>query len=73
MEFGGAWPFHRRERMTVVFADGHAKSYTPSNWGKAAMCVRSVAASSTTWGSTCGTWMTAASLSTEAVRRDAGL
>jgi prepilin-type N-terminal cleavage/methylation domain-containing protein/prepilin-type processing-associated H-X9-DG protein len=34
MEFGGAWPFHRRERMTVVFADGHAKSYTPSQLGQ---------------------------------------
>lgn len=30
MEFGGTWPFHRRERMTVAFVDGHAKSYTPS-------------------------------------------
>lgn len=30
MEFGGTWPFHRRERMSVAFADGHAKSYSPS-------------------------------------------
>ncbi|MFQ3611684.1 MAG: hypothetical protein SNJ72_09350 [Fimbriimonadales bacterium] len=30
MEFGGAWPWHRRERMTVAFVDGHAKSYTPA-------------------------------------------
>lgn len=29
MEFGGAWPWHRRERMTVVFVDGHTKPYTP--------------------------------------------
>jgi len=29
MEFGGAWPWHRRERMTVAFVDGHTKSYTP--------------------------------------------
>lgn len=30
MEFGGAWPFHRRERMMVAFVDGHAKPYRPS-------------------------------------------
>lgn len=29
MEFGGAWPWHRSERMMVVFADGHVKPYTP--------------------------------------------
>jgi prepilin-type processing-associated H-X9-DG protein len=29
MEFGGAWPWHRRERVTVAFVDGHTKSYTP--------------------------------------------
>lgn len=30
MEFGGAWPWHRRERMMVAFVDGHVRSYTPS-------------------------------------------
>ncbi len=30
MEFGGAWPWHRRERMMVAFTDGHAKAFTPS-------------------------------------------
>lgn len=29
MEFGGAWPWHRRERMMVTFVDGHAKALTP--------------------------------------------
>jgi prepilin-type N-terminal cleavage/methylation domain-containing protein/prepilin-type processing-associated H-X9-DG protein len=29
MEFGGTWPWHRNERMMVVFVDGHAKAYTP--------------------------------------------
>ncbi|MEN3001420.1 MAG: prepilin-type N-terminal cleavage/methylation domain-containing protein [Armatimonadota bacterium] len=29
MEFGGAWPWHRNERMMVVFVDTHAKPYTP--------------------------------------------
>lgn len=29
MEFGGTWPWHRRERMTVAFVDGHTKAYTP--------------------------------------------
>ncbi len=30
LEFGGTWPHHRRERMTVAFVDGHTKPYTPS-------------------------------------------
>lgn len=30
MEFGGTWPWHRRERMSVAFADGHTKAYSPS-------------------------------------------
>lgn len=29
LEFGGTWPWHRRERMTVAFADGHTKAFTP--------------------------------------------
>ncbi len=30
IEFGGAWHFHRHERTTVAFVDGHVKSYRPS-------------------------------------------
>jgi prepilin-type N-terminal cleavage/methylation domain-containing protein len=30
MEFGGCWPWHRRERMMVAFVDGHTKAYTPA-------------------------------------------
>ena len=30
MEFGGCWPWHRRERMMVAFVDGHTKPFTPS-------------------------------------------
>jgi prepilin-type N-terminal cleavage/methylation domain-containing protein/prepilin-type processing-associated H-X9-DG protein len=30
LELGGTWPWHRRERMMVAFADGHAKPFTPS-------------------------------------------
>jgi len=29
LEFGGTWPWHRRERMMVVFVDGHSKAFTP--------------------------------------------
>lgn len=29
LEFGGTWPWHRRERMTVAFVDGHTKALTP--------------------------------------------